>query len=158
MNTSRLDHTDLCILNLLQQDARLSTKELAAKVRMSVSPVYDRVKRLKEQGYIKCYTALLNRDKINQGLVAFIQVQLYDHSANCLKQFQETVNKFDEVRECYHMTGQYDFNLKIAVKDMQTYKIFLVENLAVIPNLMHLQSYFIISECKFETSIKLELL
>jgi Lrp/AsnC family leucine-responsive transcriptional regulator len=158
MNTSRLDHTDLCILNLLQQDARLSTKELAAKVRMSVTPVYDRVKRLKEQGYIKCFTALLNKDKINQGLVAFIQVQLYDHSANCLKQFQDVVNKFEEIRECYHVTGQYDFNLKIAVRDMQSYQKFLVENLATLPNLMHIQSYFIISESKFETSIKLELI
>jgi Lrp/AsnC family leucine-responsive transcriptional regulator len=157
MKTSNLDHTDLCILNLLQEDSRLSTKELAARIRMSRTAVFDRVKRLLDQGYIKHYTAILNREKINQGFIVLIQVQLRDHSADCLQQFLDVINKYDEVRECYHTTGQYDFNLKVAIRDMQAYSKFINQDVATLPNLVHVHSCIVISECKFETSLKLEL-
>ncbi|MES2457804.1 MAG: Lrp/AsnC family transcriptional regulator [Bacteroidota bacterium] len=157
MNKSRLDHTDLCILNHLQEDSRLSTKELAGKLKMSSTAVFDRLKRLREQDYIKGYTTILNREKINTGLVVFLQIQLHDHSSNRLTDFKDAVNRYNEVRECYHMTGLYDFQLKIAVKDMPAYNQFLTERLACLPNLIHLQSYFVINESKFETSLRLEL-
>jgi Lrp/AsnC family leucine-responsive transcriptional regulator len=157
MNVSGLDHTDLCILNYLQEDARLSTKELAGKMKMSHTAVYDRLKRLREQDYIKGYTTLLNREKINTGLVVFLQVQLHDHSANCLTEFKNAVNCHEEVRECYHLSGLYDFQLKIAVRDMPAYNAFLTQKIACLTNLIHIQSYFVINESKFETSIRLEL-
>ena len=158
MNTSRLDHTDLCLLRHLQDDSRLSTKELAGKLKMSTAGVYERLKRLHEQNYIKGYTTVLNREKFDTGLVVFLQVQLHDHSSNCLSEFKTAVNCHEEVRECYHLSGLYDFQLKISVRDMPAYNNFLTQKIASLPNLIHIQSYFVINESKFETSLRLELI
>lgn len=156
MNLS-LDITDIKILQLLQADARLTNKELAHKLGKSITPVFERVKRLQEQGYIKRYVAILDRKKVNRNLVAYTHVQLKEHSSFILKTFETEVIKFDEVMECYHMTGAFDFILRIAIKDMEAYHAFLMNKLSKLPDIGTLQSFFVMSEAKHETAYILDL-
>jgi DNA-binding Lrp family transcriptional regulator len=151
----KLDATDISILNLLQNDARLTNKEIADKLGKSVTPVYERIKWLEEEGYIQRYVAVLNKNKIDKNLVAFTNVQLKEHSHAMLKAFEKDIVKFEEVMECYHMTGLYDYLLKIAVKDMNEYQGFIVNKLAKLPNIGTVQSSFIMTEVKFGTAYKL---
>jgi len=119
-----LDSTDISILQLLQHDARLTNKEIADKLGKSVTPVYERIRKLEEEGYIARYVALLNKDLIGKHLVAFTTVQLKEHSLVALKGFEKEVIKFPEVMECYQLTGQFDFLLKTAIRDMVEYNDF----------------------------------
>ncbi len=148
----RLDQTDIRILQLLQHDARLTNKEIADKLGKTVTPVYERIKWLKEEGFIQRYVAVLDRNKIDKSLVAFTNVQLKEHAHLMLKAFEKDIVKFDEVMECYHMTGLYDYLLKIVVKDMNEYQGFIVNKLAKLPNIGTVQSSFNMTEVKYETA------
>ncbi|WP_017259687.1 Lrp/AsnC family transcriptional regulator [Pedobacter arcticus] len=151
-----LDNTDLKILNLLQMNARLTIKQLASELQKSHTPVFERVKKLEERGYIKRYVAILDAKLINRQLKAFTHVQLKEHSQKILSEFEKEVVKFHEVMECYHMTGAFDFILKIAVKDMEAYHEFLMQKLSKLPDIGTLQSFFVMSEAKHETAYLLE--
>jgi Lrp/AsnC family leucine-responsive transcriptional regulator len=151
-----LDSTDLRILQFLQHDARITTKEIAHKLGKTVTPVYERIKRLEEEGHILRYVALLNKDLIGKHLTAFTTVQLKEHSAAALRGFEKEVVRFPEVMECYHLTGQFDFLLKIAIKDMVEYNGFLMNKLATLPNVGGLETFFALSEGKKETAYALE--
>jgi DNA-binding Lrp family transcriptional regulator len=151
-----LDSVDMRILQLLQHDARLTNKEVADKLGKSVTPVYERIKRLEEEGYIARYVALLNKELIGKHLTAFTTVQLKECSAGALRGFEREVIKFPEVMECYHLTGQFDFLLKIAIKDMVEYNGFLMNKLATLPNVGGLETFFALSEGKKETAYALE--
>ncbi|HET9057397.1 MAG TPA: Lrp/AsnC family transcriptional regulator [Chitinophagaceae bacterium] len=151
----KLDTTDVSILNLLQNDARLTNKEIADKLGKSVTPVYERIKWLEEEGYIQRYVAVLDKNKIDKNLVAFTNVQLKEHSHIMLKVFEKDIVKFEEVMEYYHMTGLFDYLLKIAVKDMNEYQDFIVNKLAKLPNIGTVQSSFIMTEVKYGTAYNL---
>ena len=155
MSISTLDPTDLAILRLLQKDASLTNKELAFKLHKSVATIHERVRKLKEQGYIKRIVAILDRKKINKNLIAFSQVLLHNHTAQTLKQFEEEVAKFPEVMECYQMTGTFDFILRIATSDMDEYHDFYRNKLATLPNITTVQSFFVLSETKSEMAYPL---
>src|SRR3954466_522426 len=148
MNTAELDATDWQILRLLQKDASLTNKEIAFELSRSVATVHERVRRLKEEGYIKKVVALLDRKKINKGLIAFSQVLLHDHTAQTLASFEKEVAKFPEVMECFQMTGTFDFILRIATSDMDAYHDFYRNKLATLPNITTVQSFFVLSETK----------
>ncbi|UIR57251.1 Lrp/AsnC family transcriptional regulator [Sphingobacterium sp. SRCM116780] len=148
----QLDETDIKLLRLLQHDATLSNKELAFQVHKSIAAIHERVKKLKQQGYIKKTVAILNRHKINIDLISFSQVFLKAHTAEVLNEFEKEVAKFPEVMECYQMAGSYDFMLRIATKDMQAYHEFLRYRLAVLPHVNTVQTYFVLSETKSETA------
>jgi DNA-binding Lrp family transcriptional regulator len=150
-----LDVTDISILKLLQHDARLNNKEIADKLGKSVTPIYERIKKLEENGYIRRYVALLNKDLIGKDLVAFTTVQLKEHSQNALRSFLKEGSKFPEVMECYHLTGTFDFLLKIAIRDMTEYNGFLLNKLSTLPNIGVVQSFFVLSEGKVETAYEL---
>ncbi len=150
------DPVDIHILQLLQHDARLTNKEIADKLGKSVTPVYDRIKRLEEEGFIARYVALLNKDLIGKPLVAFTTVQLKEHSSVALKGFEREVVRFGEVMECYQLTGLFDFLLKTAIKDMVEYNDFLMNRLATLPNIGAVQTHFVLSEGKVETAYALE--
>lgn len=152
MKNIQLDDIDLKLLRLLQVDGTLSNKELAFKVHKSIGAVHERVKKLKAHGYIKQTVAILDRHKVGMGLLAFSQVFLISHTSNALEEFEEAVAKFPEVMECYQMTGSYDFILRIASKDMNTYHLFLRKQLATLPNIRTIQSYFVLSETKSDTA------
>jgi Lrp/AsnC family transcriptional regulator, leucine-responsive regulatory protein len=145
-----LDQTDRRILQLLQHDARLTNKEIADKLGKTISPIYERIKWLEQQGYIKQYIALADRNMLGLHLVAFTNVQLKEHAQAMLQAFEKEVVKLPEVLECYHMTGMYDYLLKVVVSDMSQYQGFIVNKLAKLPNIGTVQSSFIMTEVKYQ--------
>lgn len=149
-----LDATDIEILRLLQTDAELTNKEISFKLHKSIATIHERIRRLKEQGYIKRIVAVLDRKKINKSLIAFSQVLLNDHAANTLSAFEQEVVKFPEVMECFQMTGTFDFILRIATTDMDAYHLFY-RKLATLPNITTVQSFFVLSETKSDTAYPL---
>lgn len=151
-----LDKTDIRLLELLQADARLTTKELADKLGKSVTPVYERKRRLENEGFITRYTAIVDKNKIGKSLVAFTNVQLRQHAQQILLNFEKTIVKFEEVMECYHMTGVYDYMLKVAVTDMAAYQDFIVNKLAKLTDIGTVQSSFVMTEVKHETAYKIK--
>jgi DNA-binding Lrp family transcriptional regulator len=151
-----LDTTDRKILKLLQYDTRLTNKELADKLGKSVTPIYERIKRLEREGYIRQYVALLDRQKVGIMLLAYTNVQLKEHSFSMLKAFEKAIVKLDEVMECNHMTGSYDYLLKIGVRDMQEYQEFIINKLSRLANISTVQSSFVMTELKNETAFHLE--
>jgi Lrp/AsnC family transcriptional regulator, leucine-responsive regulatory protein len=152
MAQSELDVFDVNILRILQKDASLTNKEIASQLNKSVATVHERVRRLKEQGYIKRVVAILDRKKINKSLIAFSQVLLHDHTAETLATFEREVSKFPEVMECFQMTGTFDFILRIASSDMDAYHDFYRNKLAKLPNITTVQSFFVLSETKSITA------
>ena len=151
----QLDATDIGILQLLQFDARLTNKEIADKLGKSINPVYERIRRLEREGYIQRYVALVDRNKIDKSLVAFTNVQLKEHSHVMLKDFERSIVNFEEVMECHHMTGMYDYLIKIVVRDMTAYQDFIVNKLARLPNIGTVQSGSVMTEIKHETAYAL---
>lgn len=155
MVREEFDATDVRILQLLQHDARLNTKEIADKLNKSVTAVYERIRKLEEKGVIERYVALLNREMVGANLIAFTTVQLKEHSLSVLRAFEKEVIKFTEVMECYQLTGQFDFLLKVMIGDMHEYNDFLMNRLATLPNIGAVQTYFVLSEGKAETAFTL---
>jgi Lrp/AsnC family transcriptional regulator, leucine-responsive regulatory protein len=147
-----LDEIDIQILQLLQHDAHLTIKELADKLGKTATPIFERKKRLEEEGYIQKYVAVIDRHKINKSLVAYTNVQLKEHSHPMLKSFEKLIVKFDEVMECQHMTGLYDYLLKVVVANMDEYQEFIVGKLSKLPNIGTVQSSFVMTELKNERS------
>ena len=145
------DDTDRVILQLLQANAFLTTKEIAAQTNLSVTPVYERIKRLEREGYIRQYTALLDRRKIGLPLLVFCDVLLKEHNREFLQRFEASVVELPEVLECHHVTGEYDYLLKLAVADMDAYQFFIKEKLAALENIGRVQSHFVMTEVKHST-------
>lgn len=150
-----LDAIDIRILQLLQHDSRITTKEVADKLGKSVTSVYERIRKLEDNGVIQRYVALLNKDLIGKQLIAFTTVQLKEHSQAALRGFEKEGIKFQEVMECYHLTGTFDFLLKIAIQDMKEYNAFLMNKLATLPNIGVVQTFFVLSAGKVETAYAL---
>lgn len=155
MINNKLDPTDKGILSLLQGDARLTHKELGDRLHKTVTPIHVRVRRLEEEGYIKRYAAIVNPKKIGRGLIAYTQVQLKQHSQESLKNFQIEAIKLSEIMECYHMTGAFDFLLRIAISDMDEYNLLVMNKLSKLPDVGMMQSFFVMSEAKNETAYPL---
>lgn len=155
MIAKQLDKTDIELLKLLQQNGELSHRELALKVHKAVATIHERIRRLKEAGYIKRTVAILDRKKINRNLIAFSQVLLNDHTHETLGTFEKEVSKFPEVMECFQMTGTFDFILRIATSDMDAYHDFYRNKLSLLPNITTVQSFFVLSETKSETAYPL---
>jgi DNA-binding Lrp family transcriptional regulator len=149
-----LDPIDLRILDLLQEDAKLTNKEIAAQLGMSTTPVYERIKKLEEKGYIRQYVALVDRKKLGLPLVAFCNVSLKEHSNKYLRIFEREVLSLHEVVECYHIAGAFDYLMKVLAEDMSTYQDFIVNKLAKLENIGNVQSSFVMTEVKYSTKIK----
>lgn len=148
-----LDSIDRRILNMLQNNSKLTTKELAAALNMTTTPIHERIKRLEKRGYILNYVALLDRRKMEHKLMAFLYISVRDHSQQSLLKFQQAVIKFPKVVECYHIAGQFDFVLKILVKDMEDYHNFTFNRLASLKNIRQVQTDFVINDLKYSTII-----
>lgn len=150
-----IDATDLQILRELQRNARLTTKELAARVNLSTTPVFERVKRLERDGIIDRYVAVLNAEKLNQGFVVFCQVKMNRLGRDIAADFNRMVKDIPEVTECYNISGQYDYLLKIHAPNMKYYQEFVLNVLGTIPHLGSLESTFVMDEIKHECGISL---
>jgi len=148
-----IDKIDRSLLNLLQNNTKLNTKELAQKVGLSVTPTYERIKRLEKQGYIKHYVAILDRKLIDKNLMVMSFVSLILHSRDMQIEFEKSVIEYAEVIECFHVTGSYDYQLKVVVSDMEEYQSFIKNKLSSINNIANVQSSFVMSSLKDTTSI-----
>lgn len=150
-----MDSIDKKLLQLLQADTKKTTKELSLKLNLSVTAVYERIKKLEREGIIDKYVVLLNRNKINKGFVVFCHLKLLQHTKEFINQFEKEVVKLDEVLECFHVSGDYDYILKICVKDMEEYREFMVTKLTTLQHIGSTHSTFMIGEVKNSTSFKL---
>ena len=147
-NTVPLDAKDLAILKLLQQNARMSVKEISESVRLSTTPVHERIKRLEASGVIKQYATLVDGAKIKKGLMVICYVSLNQHSKKSGTQFIKLINELPEVVECYSISGEFDFMLKIVAEDMNSYYNFHVNKLSQAENIGQVQSVFIMGVVK----------
>ena len=148
-----IDKIDVSLLNLLQRNTKLNTKELAQKVGLSVTPTYERIKRLEKEGYIKQYVAILDRKLIDKNLMVISFVSLILHSNEMQIEFEKSVIEYPEVIECFHVTGSYDYQLKVIVSDMEEYQAFIKNKLSSINNIANVQSSFVMSSLKDTTAI-----
>lgn len=154
MNVSdKLDKVDLQILRTLQDNARLTTKELAARVSLSSTPVFERLKRLENSGYIKKYIAVLDAGKLNQGFVVFCSVKLVRLNKDIAFEFTRIIQEIPEVTECYNISGDYDYLLKIHAPNMKYYQEFILNVLGTIDSLGSLRSTFVMDEVKHDYGI-----
>ena len=151
----KLDKVDLQILRTLQQNARLTVKELAARVSLSSTPVFERLKRLESGGYIKRYMAVLDAEKLNQGFVVFCNVKMSSMSRDIASSFAERMRQTPEVVECYNISGSFDYLLKIHAPNMKYYQEFILNILGTVEHLGSLESVFVMDIVKQEYGIPL---
>lgn len=149
-----LDKTDLQILRTLQENARLTIKELAARVSLSSTPVFERLKRLEAGGYIKKYIAVLDAEKLNRGFVVFCHVKMDRLNREIAQEFSRIVRDIPEVTECYNISGSFDYLLKIHAPDMKYYQKFVLNVLGTIEHLASLESVFVMDEVKHVYGIR----
>ncbi len=145
---TNLDKIDIQILKLLQSNSNLTTKELANRVNLSTTPVFERVKRLENKGYIKKYVAVLDPEKMDKGLTVFCNITLKQHTRDIGHQFVKDIAGIKEVTECYNVSGDYDFLLKVMVKDMKHYQDFVLNHLGSMRNIGSAHSTFVMGEIK----------
>jgi len=150
----QLDETDLKILRELQANARLTTKELAVRVNLSTTPVFERVKRLEREGFIDRYIAIVNAEKLNRGFTVFCSIKMQRLSPEIVESFRATMVKIPDVAECYNISGAYDFLLKILAPDMKSYQSFLLDMLSRLPHIASVESIFVMDELKHDYGVR----
>ncbi|MBO5613715.1 MAG: Lrp/AsnC family transcriptional regulator [Prevotella sp.] len=143
-----LDDTDIKILRCLQQDARLTIKEISREVNLSSTPVFERIKRMEREGYIKRYVTVLDAEKLHKGFIVFCSVKLANINKQVAEEFCETIKDIPEVTECYNISGRNDYLLKVHAPDMKYYQEFILNVLGRIPHLGSLESTFVMEEVK----------
>lgn len=147
-NQDRLDATDLQILRILQNNARLTVKEVAQQVHLSTTPVFERMRRLEARGYIMKYIAVLNAAKLGQGFVVFCSVKLRRLNHDIAADFVKVMQSIPEVTECYNISGSFDYLLKIHAPDMKYYQEFILNVLGRVDSLGSLESTFVMDVVK----------
>lgn len=150
-----LDTTDKKLINLLQKDSKQTTKQLSLQLNLSVTAVYERVKKLENQKVIEKYVAIINKNKIEKSFLVICHLKLIQHSKEYVTTFEREILKLEEVSECLHVSGDYDYILKIYVKDMDEYRDFMVTKLTAIKYIGSTHSTFTIKVVKNTTSINL---
>lgn len=139
---SLLDRQDKLLLNYLQKDAKYTVQDLSELIGLSKTPTFERIRKLEKEGFITGYKAQLNRERMGFPLMAFCHVNLKEHSRPLLQKFESQIVEHQEVLECYHLAGVYDYLLKLAIRDMQEYQLFMMEKLAVMDNVGNVQTSF----------------
>jgi len=147
-----LDKIDKKLLQCLQKDAKITTKELAAQLGLTISPVYERIKRLENLGYIKQYVAVLDKNLLSRKMTTFCHVSMRYHNEAFIEKFEKEIQNLEEVQECYHMAGEVDFLLKINVGSLEEYHDFVKSKLSKIDNIGVLNSTFVLKEIKHTLS------
>ena len=143
-----LDEKDRLILRLLQENAKITVREIAAKVHLSTTPVHERIKRMEDSGVIMKYATLVNHSKVKRGLMVICYVSLKEHNKKSGAKFIKTINELNEVIECYNISGEFDFLLKVVVEGMDAYYDFHVNKLGQLENVGHMQSTFVMGVIK----------
>jgi Lrp/AsnC family transcriptional regulator, leucine-responsive regulatory protein len=143
-----MDQIDSKLLELLQTDAKQTTKQLSLKLNLSPTAVYERIKKLEREKIVQKYVAVVDKNKIGKGFVVFCHLKLIQHTKEFVTQFEQQIVKLPEVLECHHVSGDYDYILKILVKDMEAYREFLVNKLTTLNHIGSTHSTFMINEVK----------
>lgn len=151
----KIDATDKKLINLLQENSKRTTKQLSALLNLSVTAVYERIKKLEKEAIIKQYVALIDKNKIEKPFLVICHVRLTQHSKEYVTYFEKEVLKLDEVVECFHVSGDYDYILKIYVKDMESYRDFMITKLTALKHIGSTHSIFTIGEVKNSTALPL---
>ncbi|HVI47506.1 MAG TPA: Lrp/AsnC family transcriptional regulator [Chitinophaga sp.] len=149
----QLDKTDIRILRILQKDAKKTTKEIAELLNLSVSPVYERIRKMEKEGYIQKYVAILDKKLLKRSITAFCQVSIKLHNETSIETFEAEVIALEEVQECYHLAGDVDFLLKINMESLEEYHTFLRQKLSKIPNISTLNTTFVLKESKHSSEL-----
>jgi len=148
-----LDQIDRKILNTLQRDGRITNQDLAAHAGISPSACFDRLRKLREQGYIADIVALLNPNKLDRALLVFIEVMLDRTTNNVFEHFAEVVKDMPEILECHMVAGGFDYLLKVRVRDMEAYRRFLGGSLTHMTGIRETRTYAVLEEVKYSTSL-----
>ena len=151
----QLDIIDKKLIHLLQKDSKQTTKQLSLQLNLSVTAVYERIKKLEKENIIKQYVAIINKNKIGKSFLVFCHIKLIQHAKEYVNNFETEVLKLPEVSECFHVSGDYDYILKIYVKDMETYRDFMITKLTAIKHIGSTHSIFTIGEVKNTSVINL---
>jgi len=150
-----LDALDIKILKILQNNSQHTLKDIAEQVNLSLSPTHDRIKRLEMDGYIQGYVGILNRKKLNLGLMVHCQVTLEKQNRSNFSEFEKSIKEFPEVISCHLVSGNFDYYLNVISEDVESYNRFYQEKLAVLPSVAHISSLFVMDEIKTTTSLPL---
>jgi DNA-binding Lrp family transcriptional regulator len=148
-----LDEIDCQLLTLLQNDGRMSNAELARRIDLSPPATYMRVKSLEEHGYIRRYVALIEPEMVGYDLLCFVQVALQPHSLEQIQTFRQVIQGMPEVLECHHVTGEYDYLLKVAVHNRKELEAFLLERLTPVAGVARIHTSMVLSEVKLATAL-----
>lgn len=151
-----LDETDKVLLRNLQTDGRLSNVELARKISLSPPATLARLRRLEKDGYIRNYTAVVDREKAGYDLLCFIHISMQMHQLEQVEGFRKLVRQMPEVLECYHITGEYDYLLKVALRNRKDLERFAVDRLTPIPGVARIHTSLVFTEVKSTTALPLE--
>jgi DNA-binding Lrp family transcriptional regulator len=151
-----LDEIDLKVLRLLQGEGRMTNRALAEAVDLSPPGLQRRIRRLEERGVIRGYAALLDRDAVGLGLMCFVQVTLAHHQPEGRRDFRDTVRRLPEVLECHHLTGEYDYLLKVVVRNQRDLETFLFERLTPIEGVDRIRTSIVLREIKGSTELPLD--
>ncbi|MBQ7156725.1 MAG: Lrp/AsnC family transcriptional regulator [Bacteroidaceae bacterium] len=155
MTIHELDETDLSILRLLQDNSRLTTKELAQKIHLSTTPTFERQRRLERMGFIKKYVAVLDADRLDRGFVVFCSVSMKQINHDIACRFSELLDGWNEVTECYNTSGDGDYMLKVCVSSMRQYQQFVLDKLGQFEYVSHVRSIFVMDTLKFSYGVPL---
>lgn len=151
----KLDTIDRSILKILEHDAKTNAKEIASRLNMTKTPVYERIKRLERDGYIKKYVAILDKEKVESSITVFSFVSLEAQKGRMMDEFAESIIQFPQVVECFVVGGEFDFLLKIIVKDLDAYFEFSKDKVASLPHIGTVKSAFVLNEPKYTTNFPL---
>jgi Lrp/AsnC family leucine-responsive transcriptional regulator len=151
-----IDNVDYKILTQLQEDASLTNVELARRVHLSPSPCLSRVKALEASGVIQRYVALTHPQSLGLGLNVFISISLKEQSKSALAEFEQRIAEHDEVMECYLMTGDSDYLIRVAIADMSALEKFILEQLTPIPGVEKIRSSFALKQVRYKTALPLK--
>lgn len=148
-----MDDTDRKILDLLQTDSRITNVELARRVGLAPATTLERVKKLEQRGLIRATVALVDAKQAGYGTTAFVSVILASHDAATVRAFRDAVQTLPQVLECYHITGELDYLLKVIARDIEAYEAFLLDELAQVPGFGRIRTSFVLSTVKHATQI-----
>ena len=151
----KIDELDKRILRHLQQDSKKTNKEIANDLGLSVTAIYERIRKLEREGVISKYVAMVNPEKVEKGFMVLCQIKLLQHKKDFLTKFEKEVTSLPEVIECLHVSGDFDYMLKVLVRDMDAYREFLVTKLTTLDHIASTKSIFTISKVKQSTEIVL---
>ena len=148
-----MDATDKKILEILQDNALMTAKEMAKKLYLTTTPIYERIKKLQNSGIIKQYVALLDADMLGKNIIVFMNITIKDHHSEKRNEFVKNMEQLEEVTEFYHTSGSFDFLVKVRFADIKTFRDFLVNDVASIHNISDIESQIVLEEIKYSTKI-----